>query len=94
MFSSRRANVIKTPAQAEAERKAKMKTATPEKIAKDRDERADQHRNSTKETVALAQEVMAKARDTDYVPGQDAEWLFETAKSLAGSVLSQADPTD
>ncbi len=92
MFGNRLANVIKTPAQAEVERLNKM---AQEKIPQPpAEETTDLHRHSTKDTVALAQQVMAKARYDDYVPGQDAEWLFETAKSLAGSVLAQADPAD
>lgn len=86
-----------------------MKTGTPEKIAQDRDERAaaaDLHRHSSPEMVSLAQQLMQRTQfaadrikegNTLRQESADPEaynWLIESARSLAGSVLSQADPTD
>lgn len=56
----------------------------------------DQHRHSSPEMVALAQEVFNRTenhwRPEEMIDNHD--WLREAARSLAGSVLSQADPSD
>lgn len=59
----------------------------------------DQNRHSSKEMVALAQEVMRRTEPGNKqstAPGEKplVPWLIESARSLAGSVLSQADPND
>lgn len=59
----------------------------------------DQNRHSSKEMVALAQEVMRRTdpkRGPTTAAGEQplVPWIIESARSLAGSVLSQADPND
>lgn len=59
----------------------------------------DQNRHSSKEMVALAQEVMRRTdpeRGPTTAPGEKplVPWIIESARSLAGSVISQADPND
>jgi chloramphenicol 3-O-phosphotransferase len=54
------------------------------------------HRFSTKKMVQLAEKVMA---DTGKVWTAEQimehhDWLRDSARSLAGSVISQADPND
>jgi len=55
-------------------------------------------RESSKEMVMLAQEVFSCTNNHETAPmPQDEDtirWLIESARSLAGSVLSQADPED
>jgi hypothetical protein len=59
----------------------------------------DAHRHSSKPMVALAQEIMRRTEpgkmDTTK-PGEKplVPWLIQSARSLAGSVISQADPND
>jgi hypothetical protein len=55
-------------------------------------------RESTKKLVGKAQEFMQRTNNhaTAPLPKDDdtIRWLIETGRSLAGSVISQADPTD
>lgn len=55
-------------------------------------------RESTKHLVSLAQEFMQRTKNHASSPiPQDEEtirWLIGTGRSLAGSVISQADPND
>lgn len=58
----------------------------------------DPQRHSSKEMVALAQEIMRRTQaDANTTrSGEEAlvPWLIRSARSLAGSVISQADPND
>ena len=54
----------------------------------------DAKRHSTKNTVALAQRVMRRTDPKNPEKGLTTEWLIRAARSLAGSVISQADPND
>lgn len=54
------------------------------------------HRYSTKKMVQLAEQVMART-GVVWTPQQRDEhhdWLRDSARSLAASVISQADPND
>lgn len=49
------------------------------------------HKETSGRVSSIAAQVMAKARDDDYLPEQDAAFLFTAAKTLAGSCLSQTE---
>lgn len=58
----------------------------------------DQHRHSSKEMVLLAQQFMQRTNNHETAPlpkdDDTIRWLIESGRSFAGSVISQADPTD
>ncbi len=62
----------------------------------DKDSSPSPERRSSKRLVSLAQEVMQRTEDKSAVmlDHTTVDWLIISARSLAGSVLSQANPDD